>query len=102
MIVQIMGASHGRYFYGYSFIDMIAESVKETHPEESVKLWKKIALKELKQTGRKYYENAYPYLVKIRELLMKQNLEGEWEKFIGNLREEYKRKRTFIDIVKEL
>lgn len=89
-------------YYAYGLEEEIAEAVKETHPERSLMIWKKLVKSLIDKTSRRYYENASVYLLKIRNVLLKQKNESEWKKYINELRMENQKKRAFIEIVKNI
>jgi uncharacterized Zn finger protein len=82
--------------------EVLAEAVQETHPETSIKIWKRKSDEQIAFTNRANYECAYLYLVRIRKTLLKQGLENEWSDYINNLRRINKRKSAFIETVANL
>ena len=74
--------------------DRIAEAVKKTHPERSIKIWQDIAENLIAQTSVTSYQNAAQYLRKLKPLMLK-----DWPDYIANLRESNKRKPRCVEIL---
>jgi len=79
--------------------DKIAQAVVEAYPELAIVIWKGIAEAKIAQTQTKAYEVAARYLRKIYHVLEKQGRDGEWHRYLAEIRETNKRKRRLLEIL---
>jgi hypothetical protein len=80
----------------------VAESVKSTHPDEALTIWKRVAEWEIARVKPASYKAAAPYLKKIRALYLKQKRTDQWNTYITALRRQHRAKRRLIDILDTL
>jgi uncharacterized Zn finger protein len=82
--------------------DSVAESVKSTHPDEALAIWKRVAEWEIARVKPAAYKVAAPYLIKIRALYRKEKRTGEWNTYITAFRRQHRAKRRLIEILDSL
>ncbi|MFH1243035.1 MAG: SWIM zinc finger family protein [Pseudomonadota bacterium] len=88
-------------WFGYKD-DRIAASIKDKHPDEAIKIWKKMAANEIAQTKPNAYRQAAVYLRNIQTLLKKASRDKEWEEYLTGIRRENARKRKLVEILDRL
>jgi hypothetical protein len=81
--------NYGYSYYGYGNIALeVARAAEETRPQQAIELYGQYAERLIAQRGRKNYQEACRYLVKMRALYEKLG-EGEvWTNYITALREQ--------------
>jgi uncharacterized Zn finger protein len=80
----------------------IANSVKERYPEIALEIWKKIVERLISETKVSSYEEASPYLRKIKENLEASGKKKAWEAYISEIKEANKRKKRLLEILDRL
>lgn len=80
----------------------VADAVKSTHPEEALIIWKRKVDKEIARVKVSAYQDAAPYLKKIRTLYRKQCRTGTWNSYLLSIMEQHKAKRRLIEILNNL
>lgn len=92
----------GRY-YGYGNLSVeVAEAVKGSHPDRAIAIWKEIAEGQIALTDVKAYIVAGNFLRKVRDILVSNNREKEWQNYLAKLQQDNKRKPRCIQVLKEL
>lgn len=79
--------------------DSVAEAVRESHPNRAIEIWKGLAENLIGGARVKYYEQAEPYLRKVKHLLSEQGGVGEWQTYESWLRDEHRRKPRFLGVL---
>lgn len=80
----------------------IANAVKEKYPEIALKIWKKLAERLISETKVSSYEEASPYLRKIKETLEARGEKEAWEAYLSEIKEVNKRKKRLLEILDRL
>jgi uncharacterized Zn finger protein len=80
----------------------VAVAVAATHPDRALELYRSIIERDVARTSPSAYEDALPYLRKVRALLHKQNRDAEWTAYLAGLREQHRRKRRFLEVLDRL
>jgi len=80
----------------------VAAAVADTHPRESIAIWRDLAEQAIARTNRSGYEASLTYLRPLRDILRRLGREAEWEAYLGELRNTHARKRTFIPMLDRL
>jgi len=80
----------------------IANAVKEKYPEIALEIWKKLAKKLISETKVSSYEEASPYLRKIKETLEASGEKESWEAYLSEIKEVNKRKKRLLEILDRL
>jgi len=93
--------SNKSHMYHYEN-DLVAEAVKQTHPDEALAIWKRSAEWEISRVKPSAYKEAAPYLKKIRTLYRKQKRTDEWRSYFLSLKQQNKAKRRLIEILESL
>lgn len=80
----------------------IANAVKEKYPEIALEIWKKLAERLISETKVSSYEEASPYLRKVKETLESSGEKEAWEAYISEIKEVNKRKKRLLEILDRL
>jgi len=80
----------------------IANAVKEKYPDIALEIWKKLAEKLISETKVSSYEEASPYLRKIKETLEASGKKEAWEAYISEIKDVNKRKKRLLEILDRL
>ena len=80
-----------------SLDDEVAEAIASTHPDRAVAIWKELAEKQIAQVKPKGYQEAVPYLRKVRNALTLSGREGEWQQYLADLRQQNKRRPRCLE-----
>lgn len=92
----------GRY-YGYGNLSVeVAEAVKESYPDRAIAIWKEIAEGQIALTDVKAYVTAGNFLRKVRDTLISNKREKEWQTYLAKLQQDNKRKPRCIQVLNEL
>jgi uncharacterized Zn finger protein len=80
----------------------VAEAVEETHPDRAIPVYLKAVADYIAQTSPSAYEQALPYLRKLRTILTRLGREEEWASYLTKLRETERRKRKLMEVLDRL
>ncbi|WP_440946101.1 SWIM zinc finger family protein [Methanosarcina sp. T3] len=80
----------------------IANAVKEKYPEIALEIWKQLAEKLISETKVSSYEEAAPYLRKVKETLEARGRKEEWEAYLSEIKEVNRRKKRLLEILDRL
>jgi uncharacterized Zn finger protein len=86
-------------FLATSFDTQVAEAVKNSHPDESLKIWWKLAENQINLVKTSAYEVAAMYLRQMRDLYQKTGRVDEWTTLIAGIRAKHKAKRNLMQIL---
>lgn len=86
-------------FLGTSFDAQVAEAVKNSHPDESLKIWWKLAENQINLVKTSAYEVAAMYLRQMRDVYQKTGRVDEWTTLIAGITEKHKAKRNLMRIL---
>ncbi|MGD8240196.1 MAG: hypothetical protein PVH68_16700, partial [Armatimonadota bacterium] len=82
--------------------DRMASEIASSHPDESIAIWQALAASQIARVNRRGYQESLRYLRPIRDLLTSLGRREEWETYLAELREEHRRKRTFLAMFERL
>ncbi|MFA6224156.1 MAG: SWIM zinc finger family protein [Desulfomonilaceae bacterium] len=82
-----------------SFDTQVAEAVKNSHPDESLKIWWKLAENQINLVKTSAYEVAAMYLRQMRDVYQKTGRVDEWTTLIAGIRAKHKAKRNLMQIL---
>jgi uncharacterized Zn finger protein len=90
------------YGYGYASssttIDLnVARAAEETRPHEAIELYQQRAERLMAMRERKYYQEACPFLTKMRVLYQKLGENEAWASYVSTLREQNRNLRALKD-----
>jgi uncharacterized Zn finger protein len=87
--------------YGYrsQYADRVAEAVGDTHPERALEIYRQALEAQLPHADPSAYETAVGYLRKMRPIYEKRNRKGEWSALIASIRESYRNRPRFMDLL---
>ncbi|MFZ2655307.1 MAG: hypothetical protein WAX69_10315, partial [Victivallales bacterium] len=94
------GSSASRYWGGDSA--KVADAVKLTHPDFSLKTWRELAEQNISAGNPRGYESAIPYLNKIKSLYGDLKRTDEWNKYLAELYEINKRRPRMKDVLDKI
>lgn len=77
----------------------VADAVKLTHPDFSLKAWRKLAEQSISAGNPRGYESAIPYLNRIKSLYGDLKRTDEWNKYLAELYETNKRRPRMKDVL---
>ena len=96
-LYQQGGSSANRYWGGDSA--KVADAVKLTHPDFSLKTWRKLGEQSISAGNPRGYESAIPYLNRIKLLYGDLKRTDEWKKYLAELYEANKRRPRMKDVL---
>jgi uncharacterized Zn finger protein len=82
-----------------SFDTQVAEAVKNSHPDESLKIWWKLAENQINLVKTSAYEVAAMYLRQMRDVYQQTGRVDEWTTLIAGIRAKHKAKRNLMQIL---
>jgi uncharacterized Zn finger protein len=86
--------------YGVAhYTEHVADAVRSEFPERALDVYRQGAERALVNTGDSAYREAARYLRKLKEVLEKLDRSAEWQAYEARLREQYKRRRNFIQVL---
>jgi uncharacterized Zn finger protein len=92
--------------YGWTgaghYAGQVADAVAESHPERAMAIYRQIAEADIARTSPRGYEDALPWLRKLRDLLQRLNREAEWTSYLAELRDKNRRKRKLLETLDRL
>jgi uncharacterized Zn finger protein len=86
-------------FLGTSFDTQVAEAVKNSHPDESLKIWWKLAENQINLVKTSAYEVAAMYLRQMRDVYQNTGRVDEWTTLLAGIRAKHKAKRNLMQIL---
>jgi len=99
-LCQQGGSSASRYWGGDSA--KVADAVKLTHPDFSLKTWRELAEQNISAGNPRGYESAIPYLNRIKLLYEELKRTNEWNKYLAELYETNKRRPRMKDVLDKI
>ncbi|MDE3257248.1 MAG: hypothetical protein OYM47_05385 [Gemmatimonadota bacterium] len=75
-----------------SLDDDVADAIASTHPDRAVSIWKELAENEIALVKPRAYQDAVPFLRKVRDVLIRSGREGEWQEYLASLRQQNRRR----------
>jgi len=91
-------ASADRFGWGGSGLaEQVAREVTQTHPDESIAIWRKLAEQCIAHGNRKGYEASLRQLRPMRRLLIQLGRQDEWDGYLAGLREQHRRRRALLE-----
>jgi uncharacterized Zn finger protein len=92
-----------RYGHGYDwFAPRVADAIAATHPDRAIALYRQIIEDHVARTSPSAYEEAVPYLRKLRAVYQKLGQTAEWTNYLVELRTNNTRKRRFLEVLDRL
>jgi len=92
----------GTYYDPSSLADRVADAVARSHPERALEIYERAVESLLPSADRRAYERIGAYLRKMRPVFKAIGREDDWHKHVKSLREEYRRRPRFIDVLDTL
>ncbi|MBU4567282.1 MAG: hypothetical protein KKE29_21400 [Proteobacteria bacterium] len=89
-----------RWFDGSD--EAVAEAVQETHPDVSLKIWKKIAEDHIARVKLEAYRTASEYLQNMGRVYQRLGQADQWREYLADLRKKHKAKRRLMEVLDEL
>ncbi|MGC8654814.1 MAG: hypothetical protein ACP5US_12575, partial [Candidatus Kryptoniota bacterium] len=86
-------------YIGGSFDTQVADAVKNSHPDESLKIWWKLAENQINLVKTSAYEVAAMYLRQMRDVYQNTGRLEEWTSLIAGIRAKHKAKRNLMQIL---
>ena len=83
--------------YESSHAEAIAQAVKKTHPDISLKIWQGKVAALIARVKPRAYREAVPYLKKMQSLMQSLERSGDYRGYIASLRHQHKAKRRLIE-----
>ena len=71
------------------------------HPGDAIPVYQEMVVTILKRSNNSAYEESVNLIRKIRELMIRQRRENEFDDYLAALRIEYKRKRNLMKLLDE-
>lgn len=91
-----------RYSVGHAYADRVAEAVVRSHPQRALAIHQDRLETNLEQTNRSAYEACADCLRKMRPIMKKLGQERQWKQKISRIREDYRRRPRFMEILDEI
>ncbi|MFG6095008.1 hypothetical protein SPB21_07145 [Leptothoe sp. ISB3NOV94-8A] len=79
----------------------LADIRASNHPEDSLAIYQPAIEPLINQTNNEAYHQAIDLIVKVKDVMTKLDRETDFETFVAQLSESYKRKRNFIKFLKQ-
>lgn len=92
-------ADKGKFGVAYGYADRVADAVRKDFPERALGIYRRGADGHLQHTGDGAYRDSIKYLRKICDVLNDLGRADEWKTYETQLREQYKRRRNFIEML---
>jgi uncharacterized Zn finger protein len=89
----------GTYAYRGHYADSVAAAVVDTYPEKALAIYREALEAQLPHANLSAYETAVGYLRKMRPIYEKQNRKGEWSALIASIRESYRNRPRFTELL---
>ena len=80
-----------------SHAEAIAQAVKKTHPDVSLKIWRGEAEALIARVKPSAYRDAMPYLKKMQSLMRSLKCDDDYRRYIAGLRQQHKAKRKLME-----
>ena len=80
-----------------SHAEAIAQAVKKTHPDVSLKIWRDNAEALIARVKPSAYRDAMPYLKKMQSLMHSLKCDDDYRRYIAGLRHQHKAKRKLME-----
>jgi uncharacterized Zn finger protein len=93
---------HGSWGHGNDYSQRVAEAVAQTHPERSIEIYMHGVNAHLQHASPQAYDAVARNLKLLRPILEAQGREQEWTDLVARLREEYKRRKLFVEALDRL
>jgi len=77
----------------------IAEKLEERNPEESVRIYQMLVEPTINGKNRQAYKETIKLLIAIKELMERRGQKQEFQKYLETVRDQHKRKTSFIDLL---
>ncbi|MEX2389167.1 MAG: SWIM zinc finger family protein [Phycisphaeraceae bacterium] len=82
-----------------AYANRVAEAVANTHPERALAIYQSQLEANLTEAKTAAYEACASYLRKMRPILKKLGREDEWRQRVEQIREDYRRRPRFMEIL---
>jgi uncharacterized Zn finger protein len=82
-----------------SFHDEAASAMHKLFPEQSIKIWTRLAENSVSLVSKNAYADAGKYLRKIQRAMHTCGLQNEWALYVASLRTEHFRKKRFLEVL---
>jgi uncharacterized Zn finger protein len=89
----------GAYGYREAYPDRVAAAVVGTYPEKALAIYRVALEAQLPHANQSAYESAVGYLRKMRPIYEKLNRKGEWSALIASIRESYRNRPRFMELL---
>jgi uncharacterized Zn finger protein len=86
-------------FFGGALDAQVADAVKKSHPDVSLKIWRDLAEAQIRLKKPNAYGVAATYLRKMRDVYQDTHREPEWTALIKSIRVAHKPKRSLMEIL---
>ena len=80
----------------------VAEAIKSAYPERAIAIWKETAESNIARVSTSGYEEAAPYLRKMKNALTRAGRKQEWDEYLAALREENNRRPRCLEVLDRL
>jgi uncharacterized Zn finger protein len=90
-------AGYYHYDRASQYAERVADAVAATHPERAVEVYRAGLEANLRDANPAAYDAATKYLRKLRPVYAALDRSAEWTALVAKIREEYKRRRTFME-----
>jgi uncharacterized Zn finger protein len=80
----------------------VADAVADTHPDRALAIYRQIVEAHVDRTSPSAYQEALPYVRKVRKLYEKLGRGADWNEYLAGLRGEHRRKRKFMELLDRL
>lgn len=77
----------------------VADALAETYPDEAIAIWKAMVAMLIAETKPKSYQQAEPFLQRIKRRMNELKRKQEWEGYLAGLRREHHRKRRLMEVL---
>ena len=85
-----------------SMADRVAAAVSKSHPERALEIYRQGLEAHLPHASKSSYESAAAYLKAMRPIMKSLKQDKEWEALVAEIREKYRNRPRFMDILDRL
>lgn len=87
---------------GSDYADRVAAAVAESHPDRALEIYRQRVEDNLQRAHVSAYEAVAAYLRKMRPILQTLNREPEWDQMLADIRQRYRNRPRFMEILDKL
>jgi uncharacterized Zn finger protein len=96
---EAQGRASPRWYGIGEYEARVADAVAEAHPDRAEALYRELIARQIARANPSAYEQALPFLRKLRNLLRRLGRDEGWRTYLAHLRETERRKRRLMEVL---